>query len=81
MTKNQEKKGKNFLFSKKQKRQNFQFFIKNRGLNLLEKCQVFDFLKSTFFWFKMDSFLGRTSQNTFFSDYLAEKKRKKRSNF
>ena len=66
MTKNQEKKGKNFLFSKKQKRQHFQFFIKNRGLNLLEKCQIFDFLKSTFFWFKMDSFLARTSQNTFF---------------
>ena len=81
VTKNQKKKGKKLsFFAKKQKRQNFQFFIKNRGLTLQEKCQIFDFLKSRFFWFKMDSFLARTSQNTF-SRTIQLKKRKKRSNF
>ena len=48
------------------KGQNFQFFIKNFGLTPLEKCEIFDFLKSTFFSFKMDSFLATTSQNTLF---------------
>ena len=78
MTKNQGKKGKNFLsLLKNKKKQNFQFFIKNRGLTLKEKCQIFDFLKSTFFWFKMDSFLARTSQNTLFRNFWLEKKGKK----
>ena len=53
-------------FAEKQKGVNFQFFIKNRGLSPLEKCEIFDFLKSTFFWFKMDSCQARTSQNTLF---------------
>ena len=63
-------------FAKNQKKQNSNFFIKNRGLTLQEKCQIFDFLKSTFFWFKMDSFLARTSQNTLFRTLQLKKMEK-----
>ena len=60
-------------FAKKQEGVNFQFFIKTSGLTPLQKCQISDFLKSTFFWFKMDSFLARTSQNTFFRTIQVKK--------
>ena len=63
-------------FAEKQKGVNFQFFIKNSGLTPLQKCQIFDFLKSTFLWFEMDTFLARTSKKHFASDYLAGKKEK-----
>ena len=42
----------------------------------IAKCQIFDFLKSTFFCFEMDTFLARTSKKHFDSDYLAGKKEK-----
>ena len=62
-------------FAEKQKGVNFPFFIKNSGLTPLEKCQIFDFLKSTFFWFKMHTFLARTSKNTLFRT-IQQKKEK-----
>ena len=39
----------------------------------MEKCQIFAFLKSTFFWYKIDSFPSRTSQTTFFQTILLTK--------
>ena len=57
-------------FAKKQKGVNFPFFIKNRGLTLKQKCQIFNLLKSTFFWFNYNV------KKHFASDYLAEKKEK-----
>ena len=49
---------------------------KNHGLTPLEKCQIFAFLKSTFCWYKIDSFPPRTSQTTFFRTILLTKKQK-----
>ena len=49
---------------------------KNHGLTPLEKCQIFAFLKSTFFWYKIDSFPSRTLQTTLLRTILLTKKKK-----
>ena len=49
------------------------FFTKNHGLTPLEKYQIFVFFKWMFFEFKIAKLLFRSSQNTLYGLFFAEK--------